>query len=131
MHFLALVLTVLASAVMMAAKPVEKRHIGGVLICTGAHATGNCTYGVYNLDRCYNMTATYMQNAATFAPDGEEFYCYPYIQPCGGICTSPEGCTAGAVSYNSTSRFNLTALGGWDHYISSFECHAGAARSIA
>lgn len=76
---------------------------------------------------CTNLSATYENNAATFAPDGEQFYCYPYLQPCGGICMSPEGCTLGALSYNSTAKYNLTAAGGWDKYISSFECHAGPA----
>lgn len=98
-----------------------------VLICNGARATGNCTYQVYRLDTCYNLTGPYYRDAATFAPDGDEFYCYPYMEPCGGVCTSPEGCTAGAVSYNTTDRFNLTALGGWDRYIAAFECHAGTA----
>lgn len=37
------------------------------------------------------MTAGYANNASTFAPDGEAFLCYPYIMPCGGICTSPTG----------------------------------------
>lgn len=77
--------------------------------------------------RCYNMTAEFFQDAATFAPDSDVFYCYPYIMACGGRCTSPTGCTAGALSYNSTNKFNLTNWGGWDHLISSFECHAGPA----
>ncbi|ROW04645.1 hypothetical protein VPNG_07427 [Cytospora leucostoma] len=121
-------LTILTSALIaVIATPLQRRQIGGVLICNGAHATGNCTYQVYRLDTCHNLTAAYYRDAATFAPDGEEFYCYPYIQPCGGVCTSPEGCTAGALSYNTTDRFNLTALGGWDRYIAAFECHAGTA----
>lgn len=43
-------------------------------------------------------------------------------QDCGGICTSPTGCTFGAVTYDYKNKFNLTAIG-WDKYISSFECH--------
>ncbi|KUI64878.1 hypothetical protein VM1G_00316 [Cytospora mali] len=127
MHFLTL-LAVVTSAVITAANPIERRHVGGVLICNGPHATGNCTYEVYNINQCYNVSAPFYQNAATFAPDGEEFYCYPYIMDCGGICTSPEGCTLGGVSYNTTNRFNLTAFEGWDHYISSFTCHTGHAQ---
>lgn len=42
---------------------------------------------------------------------------------------SPEGCTLGAVSYNSTDKWNLTAAGGWNELIESFECHAGIAPS--
>lgn len=96
-----------------------------MLICTGPTATGNCTHGVYTLDTCHNLTAPWSGNAATFAPDGEEFYCYPYLIACGGICRSPEGCTYGAVSYNTTGKFNLTAAGGWNNLIESFECHKG------
>lgn len=98
-----------------------------ILICTGANATGECTHDVYALDTCTNLTTPYYQHAATFAPDGEAFYCYPYLVPCGGACRSPEGCTYGAVSYNTTAKFDLAAAGGWDKYISSFECHAGPA----
>lgn len=31
------------------------------------------------MDTCYNMTAEFIHNAATFAPDGENFYCFPYL----------------------------------------------------
>lgn len=98
-----------------------------ILICTGPSATGNCTHGSYALETCVDLAAPWRANAATFAPDGEPFYCYPYLIPCGGGCRSPEGCTLGAVSYNSTDKFNLTAAGGWNELIESFECHAGTA----
>ena len=42
--------------------------------------------------------------------------------PCGGICTSPTGCTFGAVSFDYVNKYNLSEIG-WDHYIASFECH--------
>lgn len=55
-----------------------------VLICNGANATGNCDYSVYNISTvenrtCYDMPTGYYENAATFAPDGEPFYCYPRV----------------------------------------------------
>ncbi|KAK3692438.1 hypothetical protein B0T22DRAFT_447278 [Podospora appendiculata] len=100
----------------------ERRELGGVLICNGANAQGNCQYKKYKLDTCYNVTAPYYKNASTFAPDGDNFYCYPYMMSCGGLCMSPEGCTLGAVSFSFPNKFNLSAIG-WDHYISSFECH--------
>ena len=94
-----------------------------VLICNGAQATGNCSYQVYELDACHNLTSEFSGNAATFAPDGEDFYCFPYLITCGGICRSPTGCTPGAISYDSPDKFNLTALGGgWDRLITSFDC---------
>lgn len=98
-----------------------------ILICTGPSATGSCAHETYELDACHNLTAPYAGDAATFAPDGEDFYCYPYLMACGGICRSPEGCTYGAVSFNTTAKFNLTAAGGWNELIESFECHAGSA----
>jgi hypothetical protein len=42
--------------------------------------------------------------------------------PCGSICTSPTGCTFGAVSFDYENKYNLSVIG-WDHYIASFECH--------
>ena len=42
--------------------------------------------------------------------------------PCGGICTSPTGCTFGAVDFGYANKYNLSAIG-WDHYIASFDCH--------
>lgn len=164
MHFLTL-LTVLASASLAAATPIEKRQLGGVspcqsstptylpiylraclaclsplltqalplppvlkvLICTGAQSTGDCIHQVVAFGTCTNLTAPFLENAATFAPDGEEQYCYPYLYPCGGICKSPEGCTYGAVSYNTTAKNNLTAAGGWNKLIESFECYQGVA----
>ncbi|KAI3393330.1 hypothetical protein diail_4463 [Diaporthe ilicicola] len=122
-------LTVVVAAAISAAKPVEKRQMGGVLICNGANATGNCSHDVYELGACHNMTSQYSNDAATFAPDDDDFYCYPYLLACGSACRSPTGCTVGAISYDTPDKFNLTALGGWDHLISSFECHAGTASS--
>ncbi|CAN8097383.1 unnamed protein product [Discula destructiva] len=126
MQFLS-ILTVLTTAVLSTTgKPVAKRQLGGVLLCTGAQATGNCTHQVVPLGVCTDLAAPYLQNTATFAPDGEAQYCYPYLYPCDGICTSPEGCTYGAVTYNTTAKWDLTAAGGWNRLIESFQCYAGA-----
>ncbi|SPQ26060.1 f6256023-dea7-4ad9-b616-15c82cfef3ce [Thermothielavioides terrestris] len=103
--------------------PVERRELGGILICNEPNAQGHCEYGVYKLETCYNLPPALIHNAATFAPDGEAFFCYPYLMECGGICTSPEGCTLGAVSFNYEHKFNLTATG-WNKYITSFDCHS-------
>ncbi|KAF3769822.1 hypothetical protein M406DRAFT_320071 [Cryphonectria parasitica EP155] len=128
MHFFAY-MTVLMTAVLSVATPILKRQVGGVLICNGINATGECTHLVAEVGQCTNLTAPYYQNTSTFAPDGEEFYCYPYLFSCGGICKSPEGCTYGAVSYNTTAKTNFTA-GGWNNLIESFTCYSGATPEI-
>ncbi|KAG7290279.1 hypothetical protein NEMBOFW57_000278 [Staphylotrichum longicolle] len=88
--------------------------MGGVLICEKPHAQGHCEYAVYQLDTCYDLPPALINNAATFAPDGEAFYCNPYM--------SPQGCTMGPVSFDYVHKFNLTAVG-WNKYITSFDCH--------
>ncbi|KAK0723102.1 hypothetical protein B0T26DRAFT_249355 [Lasiosphaeria miniovina] len=50
-----------------------------VLICNGANAKGYCQYSVYKLDTCYNLPQQLKRNAATFVPDADKFYCYPYL----------------------------------------------------
>ncbi|KAK3900912.1 hypothetical protein C8A05DRAFT_16842 [Staphylotrichum tortipilum] len=101
---------------------LERRELGGVLICTDPNAQGHCEYAVYRLDTCYNLPPALINNAATFAPDGEAFFCNPYIMKCDDICKSPQGCTMGPVSFDYPHKFNLTAVG-WNHYITSFDCH--------
>ncbi|KAK1779211.1 hypothetical protein QBC45DRAFT_326391, partial [Copromyces sp. CBS 386.78] len=108
---------------------LQARTLGGVLICNGPNATQPCAYSVYEMETCYNLPEPFFRNASTFAPDEGGWYCYPYIMSCGEICTSPEGCTLGGVSFQYEHKFNLSAVG-WDHYISSFECHLGAAPSV-
>lgn len=49
-----------------------------MLICNGPNATGSCDYAVYEFETCYDMPPAFRGNVATFAPDGEGFYCYPY-----------------------------------------------------
>lgn len=50
-----------------------------MLICNGANGQGHCEYGVYQLETCYNLPPALINNAATFAPDDEAFFCYPYM----------------------------------------------------
>ncbi|KAL6356087.1 hypothetical protein LRP88_09675 [Fusarium phalaenopsidis] len=97
--------SVLVSASAVSASPIHKRELGGVLMCTGANATGTCHY----------------ENVKTFAPDGENFACYPRVYDCGGICKSPTGCTFGKVDFNYEHKYNLSAIG-WDTLFQSFDC---------
>ncbi|GAB0138969.1 hypothetical protein EsDP_00007188 [Epichloe bromicola] len=112
----------LASAAAVSASPIEKRQVGGVLLCTGVNATGTCKYQVYPLNQCQQLEKPFYQNTSTFAVDGEDFECNPRLVDCGGpICTSPTGCTLGPVDFNYKHKWNLDA--GWDKYITSFDCH--------
>ncbi|KAK3391747.1 hypothetical protein B0T20DRAFT_488628 [Sordaria brevicollis] len=113
---------------------METGTVGGILICNGPNASPACIYDIYQMEICYDLPVPFLRNASTFVLDDGEWYCYPYIldptgqnsMSCGGICTSPEGCTLGGVSPQYEHRFNLSAVG-WGHYISSFECHLGVA----
>ncbi|CAK7244418.1 MAG: hypothetical protein STHCBS139747_005956 [Sporothrix thermara] len=113
-------IAVLAAATLAAASPIVKREPGGILLCTGANSTGTCQYNVYPLNTCVNITTPFAGSTNTFAPDGEAFACYPYAMPCGGICTSPEGCTLGAVDFNYKYKYNLSAVS-WQG-VASFRC---------
>ncbi|KAM3514471.1 hypothetical protein MY11210_001915 [Beauveria gryllotalpidicola] len=120
MKFIAL--AVAASSLAAAfASPVSKRQVGGVLICTGANATGDCVYQKYELDKCHELQAPFLKNSSTFAPDGDNFACYPRLSDCGGNCTSPTGCTFGQVDFAYEHKFNLTAIQ-WNTLIRSFDC---------
>ncbi|QPH02252.1 hypothetical protein C2857_006461 [Epichloe festucae Fl1] len=112
----------LASAAAVSATPIEKREVGGVLLCTGVNATGACKHQVYPLNQCQQLEKPFYQNTSTFAVDGEDFECNPRLVDCGVICTSPTGCTFGAVDFNYKNKWNLGAIG-WDKYITSFDCH--------
>ncbi|ESA43294.1 hypothetical protein GE21DRAFT_4470 [Neurospora crassa] len=107
----------------------QTRSLGGILICNGPNASQACAYNIYEMETCYNLPQQFFRNTNTFALDEGEWYCYPYIMSCREICTSPEGCTLGGVSSQYEHKFNLSAVG-WDHYISSFECHLGVAPSV-
>ncbi|OAQ70061.1 hypothetical protein VFPPC_02595 [Pochonia chlamydosporia 170] len=116
------VAAVVSSAVAVFASPIEKRAVGGVLLCTGANSTGTCKYQTYELNKCQQLEKPFYQNTNTFAVDGEDFTCSPKLIDCGGICTSPTGCTFGAVDFNYEHKYNLSAIS-WDKYITSFECN--------
>ncbi|CCC12028.1 unnamed protein product [Sordaria macrospora k-hell] len=118
------------------ALPLQARALGGILICNGPNATQPCAYSVYEMETCYNLPAPFFRNASTFALDeGVGIVILTSStrsinsMSCGEICTSPEGCTLGGVSSQYEHKFNLSAVG-WDHYISSFECHLGGAPSV-
>ncbi|CAK7268363.1 hypothetical protein SEPCBS119000_003023 [Sporothrix epigloea] len=111
---------ILAAATVAAASPITKREPGGLLLCTGANSTGTCQYDVYPLESCVNMTTPFAGSTNTFAPDGEAFACYPYAMPCGSICTSPEGCTLGAIDFKYEHKYNLSAVN-WQ-VVTSFYC---------
>ncbi|KAF4999436.1 hypothetical protein FGRMN_2458 [Fusarium graminum] len=120
-------ITTFLSAMTVSASPLfdalflHKRQIGGVLICTGANQTGDCTHEVYELEKCHQLPKPYYRNVSTFAPDGESFQCYPRTTGCDDICKSPTGCTFGPVDFNYEHKDNLTAIQ-WNTLFSSFDC---------
>lgn len=91
------------------------------MLCTGANATGHCTHETYELQKCHQLPAPFYTNTSTFAPDGEDFFCWPRIYNCGDPCFSPTGCTFGRVDFNYEHKYNLTAIG-WNTLIRSFDC---------
>jgi hypothetical protein len=90
-------------------------------MCTGANATGTCEHKVYKLDTCHQLKEPFLENVKTFAPDGEDFRCFPRLSDCGGPCTSPTGCTFGAVTFDYENKYNLSAIQ-WDNLFRSFDC---------
>jgi hypothetical protein len=97
-----------------------------VLLCTGANSTGTCSHVVAPLSsvgnvKCQQLEKPYFKNTATFAPDGEEFECFPRLYSCGEICRSPTGCTFGAVDFKYENKYDLGRIG-WDSLIQSFDC---------
>ncbi|KAL7792509.1 hypothetical protein V8C37DRAFT_380551 [Trichoderma ceciliae] len=118
---LTIIIAAVSSAIAVSGSPVHKREIGGLLLCTGANATGTCEHGVYELETCHQLPAPFYRNTSTFAPDGEAFECFPRIGDCGSICTSPTGCTFGSVDFHYANKFNLGAIK-WNTLISSFDC---------
>ncbi|KAJ2906831.1 hypothetical protein MKZ38_010329 [Zalerion maritima] len=97
-------------------------ELGGILVCTGPDATGPCYHDTYSLNTCHDLEPSYANNAATFAPDGEPFYCLPKALGCDEICRSPTGCTFGPVDFAYGNKFDLGAIG-WDTIIESFWCY--------
>ncbi|KAI1374989.1 hypothetical protein F4677DRAFT_424246 [Hypoxylon crocopeplum] len=124
MQFFTTIATIAAAATCVSARgrpPLAKREIGGILICNGANATGACHYEVYSLQDCHNMPDGFSGNTKTFAPDGDDFFCWPKVGQCEDICTSPTGCTFGAVDFYNPVKWDLSSIQ-WDHLIESFDC---------
>ncbi|KAF7562009.1 hypothetical protein G7046_g2137 [Stylonectria norvegica] len=121
MMFSAITVAAVVSALLATASPIHKRELGGILMCTGANATGTCQHKVYNMTTCHDLSAPYLQNIKTFAPDGEAFACYPRLTKCDGICMSPTGCTFGAVNFTYEHKYDLSAIK-WDKLFKSFDC---------
>ena len=90
-------------------------------MCTGANATGTCEHKTYELKTCHDLSAPFFENINTFAPDGEDFECFPRVTACNEICMSPTGCTFGAVDFNYEHKYNLSAIS-WDKLFRSFDC---------
>ncbi|KAI1331261.1 hypothetical protein F5Y16DRAFT_361040 [Xylariaceae sp. FL0255] len=126
MQFLTSITAILSAVACVSALPkpeIEKRAVGGVLICTGANATGDCIYNTYALDKCIDVPAPYTKNTGTFAPDGEAFYCWGRVGNCSTICESPTGCTFGnAFYYGNPHKYDLAAVS-WKTSLMSFDCH--------
>ncbi|KAL7626611.1 hypothetical protein AAE478_003384 [Parahypoxylon ruwenzoriense] len=124
MQFLAIITSIIAAATCAAALPqpsLAKREVGGILMCKGANATGECHYEVYSMRECHNMPEGFSANTKTFAPDGDNFFCWPRVGQCEEICTSPTGCTFGAVDFYNPIKWDLSTIQ-WDHLIESFSC---------
>ncbi|KAJ2976634.1 hypothetical protein NQ176_g4834 [Zarea fungicola] len=103
------------------ASPMSRRELGGILLCTGVNATGTCIYNTYNLEECHQLRAPFLANTSTFAPDGENFACYPRNYNCGEPCMSPTGCTFGQVDFDYIHKYDLGAIG-WANLMHSFDC---------
>jgi hypothetical protein len=74
------------------------------------------------METCYILPAPWHENINTFAVDGDGFSCYPRVYDCGQLCTSPTGCTFGAVGFNYEHKYNLSAIG-WNTIFRSFDCY--------
>ncbi|KAJ6446639.1 hypothetical protein O9K51_01412 [Purpureocillium lavendulum] len=115
------IIAAVASGAVVAASPVDRRQVGGVLLCTGPEATGTCQHMVAPMGQCQQLSAPFYQNTTTFAPDGEYFSCFPSAVDCGGKCTSPTGCTAGGIDYDYENKYDLSEIG-WHKIMASFVC---------
>ncbi|KAI1154518.1 hypothetical protein F4825DRAFT_170478 [Nemania diffusa] len=118
--------TIIAAATCVSAlpsPPIPKRALGGVRLCTGANATGVCHYEVYSLNACHDVPKALYQNTRTFAPDNDDFFCWPRVNTCEEICMSPTGCTfGGAFYYANPNKYDLAKIS-WDKSLGSFDCH--------
>ncbi|KAI0543228.1 hypothetical protein GGR58DRAFT_509940 [Xylaria digitata] len=126
MQLSGVIITIIAAAACVSAlpkPPAAKRAVGGVLLCQGANATGVCHYEAYALDECHDVPKDLFQNTRTFAPDGDDFYCWPRVGKCSSICTSPTGCTfGGAFYFDNPNKYDLASIK-WEKSLASFDCH--------
>ncbi|KAI1175837.1 hypothetical protein F4777DRAFT_298607 [Nemania sp. FL0916] len=127
MQLSSVITTILAVGASVSALPkptTAKRAVGGVLLCQGANATGDCLYETYTLEECYDVPDAFFQNTRTFAPDGDNFFCWPRVGKCADVCKSPTGCTfGGAFYFDNPHKYDLTAIS-WEKSLVSFDCHA-------
>ncbi|KAH9898948.1 hypothetical protein F4778DRAFT_178343 [Xylariomycetidae sp. FL2044] len=133
MQFFTTIISLVIAATWATAFPrrhMAKREVGGVTICSGANATGTCHYEVYSMNECHDLPAELSGDARTFAPDNSGFFCYPHVGSCADICTSPTGCTFGAVDYYNPVKSDLATIQ-WDHLIQSFDCHLNVTTTAA
>ncbi|KAI0481853.1 hypothetical protein F4859DRAFT_476209 [Xylaria cf. heliscus] len=126
MQLSGLIAVIIAGATCTLALPkptIPKRALGGILICQGANATGLCHYETYTLNECHELPQEFQKNTRTFAPDGDNFYCWLHPGRCADICTSPTGCTFGGTFYfDNPNKYDLAKVS-WDTNILSFDCH--------
>ncbi|KAK3374984.1 hypothetical protein B0H63DRAFT_262752 [Podospora didyma] len=123
MQLSTLFLAIASATSLVTAKPIEKRTIGGITMCTGANFTGTCEYRVWPLETCITLGAPFYKNTNTFVPDEGNWFCYPYLMDCGAICRSPTGCTMGPIDSTRPDYRTDLQLQHWDKMIRSFDCH--------
>ncbi|KAI3336374.1 hypothetical protein HD806DRAFT_3664 [Xylariaceae sp. AK1471] len=126
MQLSGVITAIIAAATCVSALPkptTAKRAVGGVLLCQGANATGECHYETYTLKECHLVPPEFQKNTRTFAPDGDDFYCWPRPGFCNSTCTSPTGCTfGGALYFDNPAKYDLQKIN-WDTSLVSFDCH--------
>ncbi|KAJ2976184.1 hypothetical protein NUW58_g8152 [Xylaria curta] len=90
-----------------------------------------CHYETYTLDECHEVPKEFWQNTRTFAPDGDDFYCWPRVGRCADICTSPTGCTfGGAFYFDNPNKYDLAKIS-WEKSLVSFDCHKNKTEATA
>ncbi|KAJ4169925.1 hypothetical protein NW754_006070 [Fusarium falciforme] len=112
--------SVLVSASAVSASPIHKRELGGPHVHR-SQRNRNLPLRGLQARKVPPAASPFYKNVKTFAPDGENFACYPRVYDCGGICKSPTGCTFGKVDFNYEHKFNISAIG-WDTLFQSFDC---------
>ncbi|KAI5864505.1 hypothetical protein GGS23DRAFT_449765 [Durotheca rogersii] len=130
MKLLSAVTGIIATASCVAAHPVEKREVGGILICQGAYGTGPCHHEVYAMRTCYELPEGFAQDTKTFAPDDDSFFCWPRAGTCADICRSPTGCTFDILSFYNPAIWDLSTIK-WDTILGSFNCELNRTSTTA